>query len=170
MKNPMKKLIYKSLIKLYLIIVNSRRAIHLPTSTRSEYDCSMDEFSAKINKLEYKQDQLGGLIDTIGHPDRFFDESITYNRDCDNWARIWSLWFKFKNYYSCEYVCANPTNLKTLFKSLHVVTVGRVDEDWYLLNYHNYGPFRSRENALEYLTRFPSYSDDVIVVKSLEVK
>jgi hypothetical protein len=61
----------------------------------------IQRFSDFINLFEYKSDLFGGLFDmsfSRNEPNYFFNKSIKYGRDCDDWARIWHLYLSINNF------------------------------------------------------------------------
>ena len=125
-----------------------------------------NEFSNIINLLEYKADPLGGLIDYVADPDKFFDSERKFGRDCDDWARQWSIWGYHNGYIAEEYIVYNP---KHPFKTMHVVTLLWKDGNCQLANYRLYGPFKTSEEALNYLKNFGSYKDGLEYVFSVRI-
>lgn len=149
----------------YLRTVNFFRSVKYPVIHRDKFDLDMITFEQLINTYEYKADPLGGAIDIVGDPDRFFDSKIKYNRDCDNWAFLWSLWGRYHNYLPKEWVICNP---KKPFKTMHVITTLEDPETKkvFLMNYQHYGPFQSEDKALAYMAAWESYKEDRVIVFS----
>lgn len=156
--------IEKLLVIVYAFIMRKLRKVKLSDS--DIYKLSAGEFSRKINEMEYKSDPLGGAVDYVADPDKFFDSERESGRDCDDWARQWSIWGYHNDYVAEEYIVYNP---KRLFKTLHVVTLLWKDGDCFLANYYLYGPFKSTEEALKYLERFTSYKDGLETVFSRRI-
>ena len=146
----------KQLIKIYCIIASIFRKVKILHTDL--YKKSMSDFSAEINKMPYKADPIGGLIDNVADPETFFDDKSS-NRDCDDWARQWSIWGVNNGYTATEFVVWNPSSLVKTFSTMHVVTILEKDDDFWLMNYYPYGPYDSMEDCLSYLSLFPSYKD-----------
>ena len=155
----------------YLRTVNFFRSVKYPEASRIYFIRSREDFEKLINSFEYKADPLRGLCDYVAHPDKFFDRDRKEGRDCDDWARIWSLWGTYHNYRAREYVVCNPSSIKKAFSTMHVITVlqNKATGKWFLANYHWYGPFKTEEEALDYLKNWSSYGDNKLVVFSREI-
>lgn len=107
-----------------------------------------------IVSFPYRSDCLAGLVDTLDSPDRFFIENKKSQRDCDDFARMYTLWAIYHGYSATEYLIFN--NQKSLFKTLkksHYVSVLKIDEKYYLANYEIYGPYATMQEALTPLKR-----------------
>lgn len=157
----------KKLIKLFLTIANIFRKVKVIDS--EIYHLDMYKFSEEVNKMPYKADPLGGLIDNVADPETFFDEKDE-SRDCDDWARQWSIWGINNGYKAYEYVVWNPTNIVKTFSTMHVITILEKEDKFYLMNYVPYGPFSSVEKCMEYMRYFPSYKDNMDFTFSREIK
>lgn len=154
----------KILVKFYAWLTRIFRKIKI--SNAEVYKLPADEFSRKVNEMPYKADPLGGLIDYVADPDVFFDAERKFGRDCDDWARQWSIWGYHNGCVAEEYFVYNP---KRLFKTAHVVTLLWKDGECYLANYRLYGPFKTSEEALEFLKRYDSYKDGLDYVLSVKI-
>ena len=154
----------RKLVKFYAWLMRILRKVKISDS--EVYKLSADEFSQKINEMDYKADPLGGLIDYVADPDKFFDKSRKFGRDCDDWARQWSIWGYHNGYLAEEYIVYNP---KRPFRTMHVVTLLWKDGNCYLANYHLFGPFNSQEEALGYLKNYRSYKDGLETVFSRRI-
>ena len=160
----------KGLITLYLRIAKHfNRKLILPNKSLGYFNLPMIDFSNLINKYPYKSDPLGGAWDYIDKPDEFFNEGKTSGRDCDDWARMWSLWGVYHKYRAYEYVICDASSLKTIFKTMHCFTLLEKDNKCYLLNYRQYGPYRSKEKAIEALIEGWGYSNNSVVVLDREI-
>ena len=150
---------FKKLVKFYAFL--TRKLRKFKNSDNEVYKLSAEEFSKKLNEMDYKADPLGGLIDYVADPDKFFDPKRKFGRDCDDWARQWTIWGLHHDYIAEEYIVYNP---KHPFKTMHVVTLLWKDAGCYLANYYLYGPFQSNEDALDYLKNYKSYKDGLETV------
>lgn len=155
---------FKKLVKFYAFLMRKLRKFK--DSDSEVYELPADEFSRKINEMDYKADPLGGLIDYVAGPDKFFDSKRKFGRDCDDWARQWSIWGYHNGYLAEEYIVYNP---KRPFRTMHVVTLLWKDGNCYLGNYHLFGPFSSQEEALGYLRNYRSYNDSLETVFSRRI-
>ncbi len=144
----------KFFVKMYAFLIRIFRRVKISDS--EVYNLSADEFSRKVNSMPYKADPLGGFMDYVADPDLFFDSKRNFGRDCDDWARQWSIWGWHNGYVAEEYIVYNP---KRLFKTSHVVTLLWKDGNCFLANYHLFGPFKTTEDALGYLKNYSSYKD-----------
>ena len=156
---------FKFLVKIYAFLTRIFRMVKISNS--DVYKLSAEEFSKKINEMDYKADPLGGLIDYVADPDKFFDSSRNFGRDCDDWARQWSIWGYHNGYVAEEYIVYNP---KQPFKTMHVVTLLWKDGSCYLGNYYLFGPFTDGEKALDYLKNYKSYKDGLETVFSRRIQ
>lgn len=157
--------IEKILVKFYAFLTRKLREVKISES--EIYKLPADEFSKKINEMEYKADPIGGLIDYVADPDLFFDSKRKFGRDCDDWARQWSIWGYHNGYVAEEYFVYNP---KRLFRTAHVVTLLWKNGNCYLGNYYLFGPFYSDEEALRYLKNYKSYQDGLETVFSRRIQ
>lgn len=100
-------------------------------------DLTPTEFSNAINKMEYKFDPIKGLLDfsfPFDKPQYFF-KNLPWGRDCDDWARVWSIYYKNKGIPVQEWVI---TDLDHPFTRSHFVAVAKEEDGWHLLNYDRY--------------------------------
>lgn len=154
----------KLLVGFYAWLTRTFRKVKI--SNAEVYKLPADEFSRKVNEMPYKADPLGGLIDYVADPDEFFDIEREFGRDCDDWARQWSIWGYHNGYVTEEYFVYNP---KKLFRTAHVVTLLWKDGECYLANYRLYGPFKTSEEALGFLKRYEDYKDGLDYVLSVRI-
>lgn len=147
-------MIFKRLVKFYAWLTRILRKVKISDS--EVYKLSAEEFSKKINEMDYKADPIGGLIDYVADPDQFFDKNRKSGRDCDDWARQWSIWGHHNGYIAEEYIVYDP---KRPFNTMHVITLLWKNGNCYLANYYLYGPFDSMEKALDYLRNYKSYKN-----------
>lgn len=118
----------------------------------------MDEASRILNSTEYKDDRLKGFLDTsvpTKYAYSFFDE-LKHGRDCDDWARLWSVWGWLNGYEAREWIIADPW-----LKKAHIFTTLSKDKKHWLMNYHPYGPYQSLDTALRAMELW--YDHPVIV-------
>lgn len=100
-------------------------------------DLSPEEFSKVLNEFEYKYDKISGLLDNtqpVTEPQYFF-KNLTSDRDCDNWARQWVIYYKYHNIPCQEWIV---TNKKHPFTNSHLIAVANEGDGWRLLNYYRY--------------------------------
>lgn len=161
------KAIKKFLIKLYVVLFIRTRKVKWPDKSIDEFNRGMDDFSKRINEFPYKSDPLGGLIDYVDHPDNFFDKDKTEGRDCDDWARMWSIWGALHEYKAIEWIVCNPNRM---FKTMHVITTLEDGRKCYLMNFRPYGPYLTVDEALDKMRSFESYKEDIIIVESRTIK
>ena len=98
---------------------------------------SPEDFSKAINKFEYKFDPILGLFDysfPLDKPQYFF-KNLPWGRDCDDWARIWSIYYKNKGIQVQEWVI---TEKEHPFTKSHFIAVAKEEDGWHLLNYNRY--------------------------------
>lgn len=98
---------------------------------------SPEDFSKAINKFEYKFDPILGLFDysfPLDKPQYFF-KNLPWGRDCDDWARIWSIYYKNKGVPVQEWVI---TEKEHPFTKSHFIAVAKEEDGWHLLNYNRY--------------------------------
>lgn len=145
---------FKKLVKFYAWLIRILRKVEISDS--EVYKLSAEDFSNKINEMDYKADPLGGLIDYVADPDLFFDKNRKSGRDCDDWARQWSIWGYHNGYVAEEYIVYDPRHP---FKTMHVITLLWKDGNCYLANYYLFGPFDSMEKTLDYLKNYKSYEN-----------
>lgn len=109
----------------------------------------MMEFSSTINSFPYKSDKLGGLVDRTESFEHFIDVNVKSDRDCDDYARMWSFWGISNGYKIYEVIV---TTRKHLFKDSHVVTILANAKGFAMMNYKPYKngfAFKSLEEAVE---------------------
>lgn len=123
-------------------------------------DLSPSEFSEALNKYEYKYDKIQGLLDNVqpvNEPQYFFKD-LTTDRDCDNWARQWVIYYRYHKCPCQEWIV---TNRKHLFTKSHLIAVVNEGDGWRLLNYDRYpNTHKNIEEAISDINSWPSYSDD----------
>lgn len=107
----------------------------------------IDSYSKYINQFEYKYDLFGGLFDHTASIKHFL-KSVKHNRDCDDWARMWSAWGYWNEFKSHEYIL---TQRKHFFTKSHFITLLEKEGKWYLCNYRYKGFYNSEEEALNSL-------------------
>lgn len=136
--------------------------LQLPTVEKWEEvkKYSIEEFDTWINAFTYKSDPLWGAMDYTSHPDHFFNKDAVSSRDCDDWARMWSLWGIYNDYNAIEFIVVNPN---TPFKTAHMITVLHKDAKIILCNYHAIDrDFKTYDHALQYMKKYPSYKDGMV--------
>ena len=100
-------------------------------------DLSPKEFSKSINTFDYKYDPINGLLDysfPFDKPQYFF-KNLPWGRDCDDWARIWSIYYNRKGVPVQEWVV---TEKEHPFTKSHFIAVAKEEDGWHLLNYNRY--------------------------------
>lgn len=108
---------------------------------------SMNEFADAINQMPYKPDKLGGLIDRTESFSHFLNAEKKSDRDCDDYARMWSLWGLSNGYKIYEVIV---TSKKHFFKDSHVITLLYDGLQFTLCNYR---PYRQTAGNMEWLIR-----------------
>ena len=154
----------KFLVKTYAWLCRKLRTVKISNS--DVYKLPANEFSNIINLLEYKPDPLGGFIDYVADPDKFFDKSRKSGRDCDDWARQWSILGYHNGYIAEEYFVYNPFKL---FKTAHVVTLLWKNGECYLGNYRLSGPYKSVDEAMNSLKIYKAYKNHLDYVFSVRI-
>lgn len=117
----------------------------------------MEEASDILNSKEYISDKLKGALD-CSVPRKwahtfFSDKAKT--RDCDDFARMWSLWGSYYGYDVKEWFV-----IERRFKKAHMITTLSKDGEYWLMNYRPYGPHKSLEDALNVMAHW--YKDPVV--------
>lgn len=170
----MKKSTVKKILKIYLKF----RTIFSPIAFKKWYKVpiekeywfkvkkyDMDDFCYFINNFPYISDKFLGLIDVSfpsNCPDYFFQD-LKIGRDCDDFARIWRLWSEENKMIASEYVFLN---IKRPFQTAHVVCIAKdKNENYWLFNYINYGPFLSFEKVIDFMKQDDDYKKDGIYEK-----
>lgn len=146
------ELIFKILVKLRGIL----NPIKVPKSEKWEElsKLTMIEFSSFLSQFKYTPDPLGGLLDYTASVDHFLDESITEGRDCDDWARMWTLWGITNGYKATEIVI---TCIDKPFRKAHVVTMLYSGYSYILCNYEPTSRASTFTDALEPLLTNKTY-------------
>lgn len=155
------------LLKLYAKIRAKLNPVRIPVSAEwSTYKkMTMLGFSEKINSFPYKSDPLGGLFDYTATFEHFIDPNVKEGRDCDDFARMWTMWGICNGYRATEVIV---TSKKHFFKDSHVVTVLCKNGKYILCNYKVYASRNSLEEALDYLKSWgTSYVDGYIYAISI---
>jgi hypothetical protein len=123
----------------------------------------LHEFALALDEFPYKKDLLGGLIDhsfSFDKPEMFFIQRV-YNRDCDNYARLASIYAIENDYHFQEVIVTTKDHVA---KDAHVVTVLWKDNEYYLFDYDVYGPFHSfKEAVYEIPNHWKKYTEDNMV-------
>lgn len=158
----MRDSIYKKLISIYFFFVTKLRKNRRPERIMGTFNISMYDFCTRLNLMPYRYDYLHGFLDSVADPDTFFDKK-DHGRDCDDFARMWSWWLTINDYEAVEYCVANPDRL---FSTLHMITIGHKNDEYWLMNYYYYGPFKSEQEALDYMRKFNSYKNNMIYVRT----
>lgn len=160
------------LIKLYVFLFIKRRKIKWPKqkTIEKEFNKNMDDFSNRINKLPYKYNPFWGfeiINDTIS-PEDFFNENIEDGRDCDDLARIWSIWGIIHGFKVMKWVVYD---IKNFFKSVYIFTILNKDNRYYLMDFKCHGPFRSEEEIKKFILSFVQYRNcETIMIDPIVLK
>ena len=139
---------------------NRRSTVEGVTRWMMFLEGDMEEASRVINTMPYKADRGKGFVDAsipTKHCHSFFNE-IKHGRDCDDWARLWSVWGWLEGWESREWIV---TERRHPFKRAHMVTTLSKDKEHWLMDYRPYGPRSSVETALENLGL--KYDEPIIV-------
>lgn len=121
---------------------------------------SMDAFDFKLNTFPYKSDPLHGLVDYTASFSHFVKGSVLHGRDCDDFARMWTLWGISNGFTAVEVLVSTSSHL---FSNAHAVTL--LDDgkcNVWLCNYHKSGTFGSRDGALDAIKSWSCYADGYI--------
>lgn len=123
-------------------------------------------FDMYINGLPYLADPHGGLLDysfPIDHPEYFF-KKLPHGRDCDDWARIWSAYYRFHGKIVQEWIITTTTHP---FKDSHFVAVLCDKGKYTLLDYSRWGSYDTPEDAVSAVcNHWERYSmEELIAVK-----
>ena len=117
-----------------------------------------------IHPVEYKADRLKGKIDA-SIPPRYahvFFAELEEGRDCDDFARMWTLWGEKHEYEAREWLVTSKKKGE-FFKRAHMVTtLSKYGEHW-LVDYTPFGPHNVLEGALGDLSR--RYKDGFILAE-----
>ncbi len=117
-----------------------------------------------LNPVDYKADWGRGLVDA-SIPPRYahvFFAELEEGRDCDDFARMWTLWGEKHEYEAREWLVTSAKKGE-FFKRAHMVTtLSKYGEHW-LVDYKPFGPHNVLEGALEDLSR--RYKDGFILAE-----
>ena len=154
-------------MKVYAYFRRMRNPLILPIvdSWYTTYSkLTMAKFSKFVNSYNYKSDKCGGLIDRNETFEHFIDESANSDRDCDDWARMWSLWGIFNGYTAHEFIILNRWRP---FKTAHVITVLEKKGKFYLCNYRHHPAESSLKDAIDIMKDIDlDYSKSMVVVEN----
>lgn len=134
----------KFLLEKYAILRARLNPIKLETSHKYWNDymtMPMWAFSDAINSFQYKPDKLKGLIDRTDSFSHFINPDVRSDRDCDDFARMWTMWGIENGYKAIEVIV---TTRKKFFQNSHVVTFLQDKDGYQLMNYRPY-PEKDRE-------------------------
>lgn len=124
----------------------------------------MVQASNMINSKPYKSDIWRGFIDASTPPKyayTFFSD-LMEGRDCDDWARLWSLWGKAHGYVVQEWVVTSTKKGQFFSRAHMVTTLSKYGEHW-LMDYRPFGPHNVLSVALSELSN--RYGDDYMLVE-----
>lgn len=117
----------------------------------------MVQASDMINSNPYKPDIWRGFVDASVPPKyayTFFAD-LKHGRDCDDWARLWSLWGEAHDFEAREWIVTSVKKGE-FFKRAHMVTTLSKYGEQYLMDYHPFGPHNVLTDALsELIKRYP---------------
>lgn len=103
---------------------------------------SPQDFQNKILSYPYRPDRMGGLLDnTLQCPDYFFAD-LKHNRDCDDFARMWSWYLKENGGEDITEIIYYGEGIK----QSHVFTVAKIQGMYYIFDYKMY---ISKESSVE---------------------
>lgn len=145
-------------LNLYSKIRRRLNKVKLPVSKEWEVykNMSIYEFSKKINSFPYKADLGAGLFDYTASFEHFIDPKVKIGRDCDDFARMWTLWGAYNGYVAHEIILTNP---KHFFKDSHVITILEKDGKYILCNYKNYPETDSFIKAIDRMRDWGYYKN-----------
>lgn len=89
-------------------------------------------FSDAINLFQYKPDKFKGLIDRTETFSHFINPDVKSDRDCDDFARMWTMWGIENGYEATEVIV---TTRKHFFRNSHVITVLNDGKKYQIMNY-----------------------------------
>lgn len=148
-------------------IFYKRKEDNIPALTW-DYACfltsDMELASGYLNEVPYKADKLKGKVDASIPPSyaHVFFAELEEGRDCDDFARMWTLWGEKHEYEAREWLVTSAKKGE-FFKRAHMVTTLSKYGEHYLMDYRPYGPHNVLDGALEDLSR--RYRDGYIVVE-----
>jgi hypothetical protein len=121
------------------------KKVTFPKKWEKVKDYDAKEFERILLEYPYRWDLGKGLIDSsLQEPDFFFIPRKEM-RDCDDFARMWFLWAKNKNYPVYEIVTIRDNKIRTA----HVITVFEMNGVYRLANYQlDDKKYMSLENAV----------------------
>ncbi len=156
--------ILKPLVQLYSKIRKTANPVLMPENNAEVWKdvkyYNMYKFSQWVNSFPYLSDRFHGLFDKTEDFEHFADTKSAYGRDCDDFARMWTLWGLYNGYTVYEAIVAKN---KFPFK-FHVVTILEKYGEYRLCDYKNYGPFNSIEDCKQQLCEnWSSYTMDNII-------
>ena len=117
----------------------------------------MVQASDMINSNPYKPDIWRGFVDASVPPKyayTFFAD-LKHGRDCDDFARLWSIWGEAHDFEAREWIVTSAKKGE-FFKRAHMVTTLSKYGEHYLMDYHPFGPHNVLTDALcELIKRYP---------------
>lgn len=150
------------ILTLYLRLIRSwlspllywlfRRTIYrgvLPDRWASARNYSVQKFTELLLSYPYKSDFLWGAIDFSPQEPNFFFKERRFNRDCDDWARMYFWWASGKGYHTQEVVICNGFR----FWQSHVITIWWDNDGQLWLGDYTARKFDTIEGVKEHLTR-----------------
>ncbi len=144
----------KKLVQVYSVIRHVFNRIKFPKKSSPAYSTWKEvmgydiiKFSEWVNSFPYKSDLLGGLIDRTPSFEHFIDRTATHTRDCDAFARMWTMWGMLNGYFAYEVI----VGINGLPMKPHVVTIlhrkHNGKEEYLLCDYYAYGIFNSVDSC-----------------------
>lgn len=125
---------------------------------------SMESAENMLNSVGYKSDIGRGLVDASVPPKyayTFFAD-LKHGRDCDDFARLWSLWGEAHDFEAREWIVTSAKKGE-FFKRAHMVTTLSKYGEHYLMDYSPFGPHNVLADALGELSR--RYPDGYILAE-----
>lgn len=108
----------------------------------------MNKKKIETSKKVYDITVLGGEF--------LVDNYLVHN--CDNFARIWSIWAIYHGY---EYQEVIVTTKQRIIRDSHVVTAIHINNYWYLCDYTPYGLYSTKDEAIEdIVNHWEKYTED----------
>lgn len=124
-----------------------RRTIYregLPDKWEQVRELDKEAFGEKLMELPFLMDFGSGALDFSPEEKGFFFLEREYNRDCDNWARMWFWWAEHRQYPAWEIAIIDGYDVTTA----HMITVFKDEEGYNLCNYKVVGQYSSLEEAV----------------------
>jgi hypothetical protein len=120
---------------------------------------TLADASRVINSMGYRYDHFRGLIDAtipFKYAEYFFSP-LKFGRDCDDFARMWTIWGEKHGYKATEVAVTDKC-----FKKAHMFTVLAKGDEYVLCDYTVQGISRRYGDALGFIGK--RYDEPVFAV------